>query len=85
MFLSVLLLAGSPTPTETEYGLPPLAGHSLSWESDKKKNIGPNNIMTAKIWTPEDPRENGKYEQHHDINSNELESLVDPATNFALL
>ncbi|XP_064647713.1 pancreas transcription factor 1 subunit alpha-like [Lineus longissimus] len=40
------------------YGLPPLAGHSLSWTDDKKSTLGPNNTMTAKIWTPEDPRQN---------------------------
>ncbi|XP_072029038.1 pancreas transcription factor 1 subunit alpha-like [Amphiura filiformis] len=75
---------GSPTPAETEYGLPPLAGHSLSWESEKKRTIGHNNVMTAKIWTPEDPRES-KFQQQHDINSNELESLVNTTSNFELL
>ncbi|XP_070566590.1 pancreas transcription factor 1 subunit alpha-like [Ptychodera flava] len=52
---------GSPSPTEMEYGLPPLAGHSLSWTDDKQrknKSSGPNNTMTAKVWTPEDPRQN---------------------------
>ncbi|XP_046338492.1 pancreas transcription factor 1 subunit alpha-like [Haliotis rufescens] len=43
---------------EEQYGLPPVAGHSLSWTDDKKPHIGPNNIMVAKIWTPEDPRKN---------------------------
>ncbi|XP_077978004.1 pancreas transcription factor 1 subunit alpha-like [Glandiceps talaboti] len=47
---------GSPSPTDMEYGLPPLAGHSLSWTDDKHKSNGPNNTMTAKVWTPEDPR-----------------------------
>ena len=39
-----------------EYGLPPLRGHSLSW-TDKSKSRQ-NTIMTAKVWTPEDPRRN---------------------------
>ena len=75
---------GSPTPTETEYGLQPLAGHSLSWESEKKSNLGPNNVMSAKIWIPEDPRES-KFDTRHDINSNELESLVETTSSFELL
>lgn len=32
----------------------PLAGHSLSWSSDKQGPTG--NVMVAKVWTPEDPR-----------------------------
>lgn len=32
----------------------PLAGHSLSWSSDKQGPTG--NIMVAKVWIPEDPR-----------------------------
>ncbi|XP_064614440.1 pancreas transcription factor 1 subunit alpha-like [Liolophura sinensis] len=40
------------------FGLPPLAGHSLSWTDEKKTLLGPNNTMVAKIWTPEDPRLN---------------------------
>ena len=39
------------------YGLPPLAGHSLSWTDEKRPPMGPNNTLTAKIWTPEDPRQ----------------------------
>ncbi|KAK2142878.1 hypothetical protein LSH36_901g00009 [Paralvinella palmiformis] len=38
------------------YGIPPLTGHSLSWTDEKKPQLGPNSTMTAKIWTPEDPR-----------------------------
>ncbi|XP_074659445.1 pancreas transcription factor 1 subunit alpha-like [Tubulanus polymorphus] len=41
-----------------QYGLPPLTGHSLSWTDEKKPQMGPNNTMSAKIWTPEDPRQN---------------------------
>ncbi|XP_013391376.1 pancreas transcription factor 1 subunit alpha [Lingula anatina] len=41
-------------------GLPPLAGHSLSWCDDKKTPCvtqqGPKRTMIAKIWMPEDPR-----------------------------
>ncbi|KAL8561141.1 hypothetical protein ACOMHN_054513 [Nucella lapillus] len=44
-------------PAEEEaYGYPPLAGHSLSWTDEKRRGLGPNNTMVAKIWTPEDPR-----------------------------
>ena len=28
-------------------------GHSLSWQSERAPPIGPNNIMTAKIWMPQ--------------------------------
>lgn len=48
---------GSPTPTETEFGLQPLAGHSLSWSNERKKSTyGSSHTLTAKVWTPEDPR-----------------------------
>lgn len=46
---------GSPSPSDPDYGLPPLAGHSLSW-SDEKQLREQNIIRTAKVWTPEDPR-----------------------------
>ncbi|KAK6165688.1 hypothetical protein SNE40_022569 [Patella caerulea] len=39
-----------------QYGLPPLAGHSLSWTDAKKPAYGPNKTLSAKIWIPEDPR-----------------------------
>lgn len=45
-----------PDSDQQHYGYPPLAGHSLSWTDEKKASLGPNNTMTAKIWTPEDPR-----------------------------
>ncbi|XP_028329246.1 pancreas transcription factor 1 subunit alpha [Gouania willdenowi] len=45
----------SPSPSDPDYGLPPLAGHSLSW-SDEKQLREQNTIRTAKVWTPEDPR-----------------------------
>ena len=52
-----LLFPGIPDENEQlHYGLPPLAGHSLSWTDEKKQVLGPNNTLTAKIWTPEDPR-----------------------------
>ncbi|XP_041849058.1 pancreas transcription factor 1 subunit alpha [Melanotaenia boesemani] len=44
----------SPSPSDPDYGLPPLAGHSLSW-SDEKQLREQNIIRTAKVWTPEDP------------------------------
>ncbi len=43
-----------------QYGYPPLAGHSLSWTDEKKVNMGPNNTIHAKIWTPDDPRALGQ-------------------------
>lgn len=46
---------GSPSPNDPDYGLPPLAGHSLSW-TDEKQLKDQNIIRTAKVWTPEDPR-----------------------------
>ncbi|KAL2097413.1 hypothetical protein ACEWY4_006620 [Coilia grayii] len=45
----------SPSPSDPDYGLPPLAGHSLSW-TDEKQLKDQNIIRTAKVWTPEDPR-----------------------------
>ncbi|KAG1969881.1 twist-related protein [Pimephales promelas] len=45
----------SPSPNDPDYGLPPLAGHSLSW-TDEKQLKDQNIIRTAKVWTPEDPR-----------------------------
>ncbi|XP_061587347.1 pancreas transcription factor 1 subunit alpha [Cololabis saira] len=44
-----------PSPSDPDYGLPPLAGHSLSW-SDEKQLREQNIIRTAKVWTPEDPQ-----------------------------
>ncbi|XP_066302461.1 pancreas transcription factor 1 subunit alpha-like [Branchiostoma lanceolatum] len=46
---------GIPTPGDLEYGLPPLAGHSLSW-TDEKKPASSGSTLYAKVWTPEDPR-----------------------------
>ncbi|KAG2458054.1 pancreas transcription factor 1 subunit alpha [Erpetoichthys calabaricus] len=48
----------SPSPSDPDYGLPPLAGHSLSW-TDEKQLKEQNIIRTAKVWTPEDPRKLG--------------------------
>ncbi|XP_004710945.1 pancreas transcription factor 1 subunit alpha [Echinops telfairi] len=45
----------SPSPSDPDFGLPPLAGHSLSW-TDEKQLKEQNIIRTAKVWTPEDPR-----------------------------
>ncbi|KFO35096.1 Pancreas transcription factor 1 subunit alpha [Fukomys damarensis] len=41
--------------SDPDYGLPPLAGHSLSW-TDEKQLKERNVIRTARVWTPEDPR-----------------------------
>uniref|UniRef100_A0A8C5N0K1 Pancreas transcription factor 1 subunit alpha n=1 Tax=Leptobrachium leishanense TaxID=445787 RepID=A0A8C5N0K1_9ANUR len=49
----------SPSPSDPDYGLPPLAGHSLSW-TDEKQHRDQNVIRTAKVWTPEDPRKLNK-------------------------
>ena len=54
-FSFFLTLSGSPSPSDPDYGLPPLAGHSLSW-TDEKQLKEQNIIRTAKVWTPEDPR-----------------------------
>ncbi|KAI5282389.1 Pancreas Transcription Factor 1 Subunit Alpha [Manis pentadactyla] len=51
----VTYATGSPSPSDPDYGLPPLAGHSLSW-TDEKQLKEQNIIRTAKVWTPEDPR-----------------------------
>ncbi|CAJ0925768.1 unnamed protein product [Ranitomeya imitator] len=49
----------SPSPSDPDYGLPPLAGHSLSW-TDEKQLRDQNIVRTAKVWTPEDPRKLSK-------------------------
>ncbi|XP_078702797.1 pancreas transcription factor 1 subunit alpha-like [Branchiostoma floridae x Branchiostoma belcheri] len=46
---------GSMSPTDMEYGVPPLEGHSLSW-TDERKPVSKGQRLVAKIWTPEDPR-----------------------------
>ncbi|XP_066302465.1 pancreas transcription factor 1 subunit alpha-like [Branchiostoma lanceolatum] len=46
---------GSMSPTDMEYGVPPLEGHSLSW-TDERKPVSKGQTLVAKIWTPEDPR-----------------------------
>ncbi|KAG7503354.1 pancreas transcription factor 1 subunit alpha [Solea senegalensis] len=58
----------SPSPSDPDYGLPPLAGHSLSW-SDEKQLREQNIIRTAKVWTPEDPRK-----QHHRAGLTDIEN-----------
>ncbi|CAH1789006.1 unnamed protein product [Owenia fusiformis] len=61
-----------------QYGLPPLAGHSLSWNDEKKLNMGPNgNTMTAKIWTPEDPRKKKGYLNNNTDCTTLLDSPLD--------
>ena len=45
--------------------------HSLSWESDENKRPGSlqhGNILIAKVWTPEDPRDSTiiiSNDEHH--------------------
>ena len=60
-----------------QYGLPPLAGHSLSWTDDKKTNLGPNNTLSAKIWTPEDPRQHSTNASHVAALNSDCSSLMD--------
>lgn len=50
-----------------EYGLPPLAGHSLSWSDQKLKKTG-SRVRTLKTWTPEDPRASNVGEENADSN-----------------
>lgn len=57
---------GSPSPSDPDYGLPPLAGHSLSW-TDEKQLKEQNIIRTAKVWTPEDPRKVNNKPSVNDI------------------
>ncbi|NXC14492.1 PTF1A factor, partial [Corythaeola cristata] len=56
----------SPSPSDPDYGLPPLAGHSLSW-TDEKQLKEQNIIRTAKVWTPEDPRKVNNKPSLNDI------------------
>ncbi|NWU23763.1 PTF1A factor, partial [Dyaphorophyia castanea] len=56
----------SPSPSDPDYGLPPLAGHSLSW-TDEKQLKEQNVIRTAKVWTPEDPRKVNNKPSLNDI------------------
>ncbi|XP_015681508.1 pancreas transcription factor 1 subunit alpha-like [Protobothrops mucrosquamatus] len=41
-----------PSPSDPDYGLPPITGHSLSW-TDEKQLKEQNIVRTAKVWTPE--------------------------------
>ncbi|XP_072179702.1 pancreas transcription factor 1 subunit alpha-like [Diadema setosum] len=52
-----VIICHRSSPVDMEYGAIPLAGHSLSWCNEKKTQPGPNGTMTAKVWTPEDPRQ----------------------------
>ncbi|KAK2895810.1 pancreas transcription factor 1 subunit alpha [Channa argus] len=65
----------SPSPSDPDYGLPPLAGHSLSW-SDEKQLREQNIIRTAKVWTPEDPRKLHNKPGHADIENEPPFGLV---------
>ncbi|XP_078083819.1 pancreas transcription factor 1 subunit alpha [Mustelus asterias] len=58
--------ARSPSPNDPDYGLPPLAGHSLSW-TDEKQLKEQNIIRTAKVWTPEDPRKSNSKSSVNNI------------------
>ncbi|NXH36903.1 PTF1A factor, partial [Myiagra hebetior] len=57
---------GTTSPSDPDYGLPPLAGHSLSW-TDEKQLKEQNIIRTAKVWTPEDPRKVNNKPSVNDI------------------
>lgn len=61
-----LTSSGSPSPSDPDYGLPPLAGHSLSW-TDEKQLKEQNIIRTAKVWTPEDPRKHNSKSSFNNI------------------
>ncbi|XP_026544773.1 pancreas transcription factor 1 subunit alpha-like [Notechis scutatus] len=41
-----------PPPSDPDYGLPSITGHSLSW-TDEKQLKEQNIVRTAKVWTPE--------------------------------
>ncbi|KAG8147120.1 hypothetical protein E2320_022585 [Naja naja] len=41
----------TPPPSDPDYGLPPITGHSLSW-TDEKQLKEQNIVRTAKVWTP---------------------------------
>lgn len=66
---------GSPSPSDPDYGLPPLAGHSLSW-SDEKQLREQNIIRTAKVWTPEDPQKLHSKTGRNDIENEPPFGLV---------
>ncbi|XP_019962375.1 pancreas transcription factor 1 subunit alpha [Paralichthys olivaceus] len=65
----------SPSPSDPDYGLPPLAGHSLSW-SDEKQLREQNIIRTTKVWTPEDPRKRHNKPGHTNIENEPPLGLV---------
>ncbi|XP_018413465.1 PREDICTED: pancreas transcription factor 1 subunit alpha [Nanorana parkeri] len=66
----------SPSPSDPDYGLPPLAGHSLSW-TDEKQLRDQNIVRTAKVWTPEDPRKLNKSSLNNIENEPPLTLCVD--------
>lgn len=49
-------------------GFVPLAGHSLSWSSEKPSALN-GNVMVAKVWTPEDPRRHKSSENSSSLGS----------------
>ncbi|MEE6466898.1 hypothetical protein FKM82_007084 [Ascaphus truei] len=66
----------SPSPSDPDYGLPPLAGHSLSW-TDEKQLKEQNFVRTAKVWTPEDPRKLNKSSFNNIENEPPLTLCID--------
>ncbi len=58
-----------------EYGLPPLAGHSLSW-SDQNLKRGGTKVRTLKTWTPEDPRSSNRSVKNSDAMNRSCELTV---------
>lgn len=68
-----------------EYGLPPLAGHSLSWSDHKLKKSG-TRVRTLKTWTPEDPRAASMTVENTDSNGScELRVCLPWDWNFCYL
>ncbi|XP_063780873.1 pancreas transcription factor 1 subunit alpha [Pseudophryne corroboree] len=66
----------SPSPSDPDFGLPPLAGHSLSW-TDEKQLRDQNIVRTAKVWTPEDPRKLSKSSLNNIENEPPLTMCLD--------
>ena len=61
---------------EHAHGVPPLAGHSLSWTDEKTPKVGPNQKMFAKIWTPEDPRGHSRSRKTRNQGTDHIDSTL---------
>lgn len=84
VFLSFfhLIFTGSPTPLDNEYGVTPLAGHSLSWSHEKHSQPGPNGTMVAKVWTPEDPRQSSSSSSPMSTGSSSSSEHFSPSGSY---